>query len=273
MQEFICEERIHITEISDTRYQRCPQSAKKFISLEEIMPEKDLMPLSRETLAEQCAEIIYKNIINMKPGYEPGSRLSIKNLARDLGISETPLKIAFKLLESQGVLMIQPRKGTYVAELSKRDIEELLAVRSGIEGLAVQMAKGKFSESRLHKMETCLRQCEFALAHDDSEMYRENDAQFHRLIVGAANNQRLDRLYVYLTASEQIINVYSPRSKDAKEHSTVEHRSLLMKFRSGDERIILAELQRHWNNSTQRVLEGYRQYLKFTNLNLDLQPE
>lgn len=221
------------------------------------MNNNKLMPLLNETLAQQCADIIYMNIVNMSPGYEPGARLNVLKLAEELGVSETPLKSAIKQLESQGVLTVLPRKGTYVSELSARDVEELLAVRSGIEELAVKISDGRYSEKVLQEMEKCLRRCEFALSQDDSEMYRENDAKFHRLIVAASGNIRLEGLYTYLTASEQIINVYSPRSKNAKEESTKEHWDFRETCKTGELEIILSELRKHWELSRRRVLKGY----------------
>lgn len=214
--------------------------------------------LNNQTLAQQCAEIIFKNIVNMQPGYEPGSRLNAQKIAAELGISETPLKVAFKLLESQGVLTIQPRKGTYVAQLSKRDIEELLAVRAGLEVLAVRLGQGRFREEDLEEMEKCLRDCEQALAENDIQTYREQDERFHRLIVAVGRNNRLKKLYQYLTASEGIINAYSPRTTDSRQESTQEHWELVRIFRSGDMEAMLAALERHWESSQGRALGCYR---------------
>lgn len=214
--------------------------------------------LNNQTLAQQCAEIIYKNIVNMKPGYEPGSRLNAQKIAAELGISETPLKVAFKLLESQGVLTIRPRKGTYVAQLSKRDIEELLAVRAGLELLAVRLGQGRFSEEELREMERCLRDCERALKEGDIQTYREQDERFHRLIVAVGRNNRLKKLYQYLTASEGIINAYSPRTTASRQESTREHWELVETFRSGDVDAMLLALERHWETSRHRALGCYR---------------
>jgi len=215
----------------------------------------------RESLAEQCADIIYQNIINMKPGYEPGSRLSGRSLAQEFGISETPLKLAFKLLENQGVLSVLPRKGTFVSELSEKDVQELLTVRSGMEGLAVTLAEGIFTQEDLLQLEESLAQCELALTTDETERYRDNDEKFHRLIVNIAHNQRLNRLYADLITSEQIIQVYTPRSEEAKRQSTQGHRVLLEQFHTSDVTIILDALQKHWKNSARRVLEGYKKYI------------
>ncbi|MHB1652584.1 MAG: GntR family transcriptional regulator [Desulfitobacteriaceae bacterium] len=236
------------------------------------MVQKSML-LSKETLAQQSADVIYSNIINMKHGYEPGSRLSIKDLSEELGVSETPVKIALKLLESKEVVIIKPRVGTYIAELNQKDVKELTAVLSGLESLAVHLVKGEFSESDLRKMKKCLEQCELALLQNKAELYRENDVKFHRLIVGAAHNRRLDELYTHLMASEQIINVYSPRSKEEKEQSMAEHRLLLEKIQSNDERVLLEELNRHWKNSEARLLSRYDQYLKSNWRNAQVQED
>ncbi|HZK86291.1 MAG TPA: GntR family transcriptional regulator [Desulfosporosinus sp.] len=214
--------------------------------------------LNKQTLAQQSAEIIYRNILNMKPGYEPGSRLGVKEIARELGISETPLKMALKLLESQGVLIVEARKGTYVAKLSKRDIQELMAVRFGMEGLAVQLAQGHFPDDCLVEMEECIKSCHVALEINDEEMFRENDDRFHRLIVDVSHNKRLKRLYTYLRASEQIIDVYVTRKPEARLKLIQEHTCLLEKFRSNDLSIIIVALREHGERGVLRALNGYK---------------
>ena len=194
-----------------------------------------------DTLDQQCTQLLYDNILSMLPGYEPGSRINVKVIAQELGISETPLKTAVKQLESRGILCIMPRKGTYIAKLSKRDIEELITVREGLEELAIRIGNGYFDQEILMAMASCLKQCERALREDDAELYRDNDRQFHFLIVQASHNNRLEKLYLDFCTSEQIINVYRTRSKESRKVSTSEHWLLLEGFRSGDtDRILLS---------------------------------
>jgi DNA-binding GntR family transcriptional regulator len=218
--------------------------------------------LCKETLVEQCVAIIYNNIINVRPGFEPGSCLNIHQLASQFGVSETPLKVACKLLDSKGVLKIKPRKGTYVAELSKRDIEELLEIRIGLELMAIKLGGGYFSPECLAEMEVCLGECETDLSNDNIELYRERDAKFHRLIVMAAGNKRLNRLYADFTTSERFLNVYCPWNRKAIDNSYGEHRQLLVVFRRRDVKECLVELEEHWKNSGKRAMEGYENLRK-----------
>lgn len=223
---------------------------------------KTVSVLNKHTLAQQSADIIYKNILNMKPGYAPGDRLSVKEIAGELGISETPLKMALKILESKGVIQVEARKGTYVAKLSERDIQELMAVRFGMEGLAVQLAQGYFPDDYILKMEECIRLCYVAVETEDEEMFRNNDVGFHRLIVNIAQNKRLERLYSYLLTSEQIINVYCPRSLKPRLQLVQEHTQLIEKFRSNDISIITVALREHGERGVIRAIEGYKLYIK-----------
>lgn len=219
--------------------------------------------LDKKTLAESCAEIIYENIINMKPGYAPGNRLNVFDLAEKMGVSETPLKMAFKLLESKGVLNIKARKGTYIVELTADDIEELLDVRSGLECMAVQLIKGNFPQQILDDMEVCVEKCNEALAIDDVETYREMDEKIHVLIIDSAHNKRLKRLYKDLLASEKIIYLYSPKDKHAREESTNEHKKLLQTFQTRKLSHCITVLQNHWMMSRKRSLSGYLSSAKF----------
>jgi DNA-binding GntR family transcriptional regulator len=219
-----------------------------------------VLPLDVETLTARIAALIRQYIIEMHPGFAPGSRLNPRNLAREFGVSETPMKQALQELATHGLVEIFPRRGTFVGKLSRRDIHELIELRTGLEAMALRIAALKLDEV-LSDMLGCVHLCEEALEGGDSEKYRSNDARFHRLIVQASGNRRLDEVYESLTGSVQILNVYNPRHRAQQLESQAEHRLLVGVFRDGDIDRSVQALAEHWRKSERRLTEAYSPFL------------
>ena len=218
-------------------------------------------PLQVETLTSRIATLVRQNIIDLTPGFTPGSRLNPRELARQLGVSETPFKMALQELATLGLVEILPRRGTFVSKLSRRDVDELITVRAGLEVMALRIANAQFRPEILEQMLESVRECEQALEEGDSEKYRRHDALFHSLIVEAASNRRLKQIYESLTGSVQILNVYNPRHRSQQLTSQQEHRALVALFREGDLTRSETALADHWQRSQERLLAAYSPHL------------
>jgi DNA-binding GntR family transcriptional regulator len=214
-----------------------------------------------ETLRSRIATLIRQNIIEMKPGFEPGSRLNPREMAKQLGVSETPLKLALQELSSLGLVEVLPRRGTYVCRLSQRDVSELLDVRAGLEVMALRLTGGQIPASVISEMLEAISACEQALREGNSEEYRRQDARFHHCIVAASGNRRLKQVYESLTHSVQILNVYNPRYASQQSESQQEHRNLVEVFREGNLARSEAALLQHWEGSKRRMIQAFTPYL------------
>jgi DNA-binding GntR family transcriptional regulator len=219
------------------------------------------MVLDVATLTDRITVLIRRNIIDLAPGYEPGSRLNPREMARQLGVSETPMKMALQELATFGLVEVLPRRGTYVNKLSRKDVAELITVRAGLEAMALRLIDGKFKPQTLGKMTDCVAKCQEALGQGESEKYRHYDAQFHLLIVQASGNRRLLQVYDSLTGSVQILDVYNPRYSSQQMESQREHQMLTDLFSEGDLQGSEQALLDHWARSQQRLLAAYAPYL------------
>ena len=99
------------------------------------------MPLTRIEQRRTTDEV-YQALRNaiVTRVFAPGQRLNIEDLAGNLGVSFTPVRQALQLLAAEGLIVIQPRSGTYVATLSPRDVEETFDIRRALECLAAETA-------------------------------------------------------------------------------------------------------------------------------------
>ena len=84
---------------------------------------------------------------------KPGERLMEIQLADEMGVSRTPVREAIRKLELEGLVVMVPRKGAYVAGVSMKDIHEVYEVRSALEMLAVTLAAERITEEELDALE------------------------------------------------------------------------------------------------------------------------
>lgn len=102
-----------------------------------------------QTLRERILETIRDAIL--KGSLKPGEKVAEPELAERFGISRTPIREAFRQLESEGYLTVIPRKGAVVAALSEKDVDEFYAIKSILEGYAAELAATRLSEKDIEK--------------------------------------------------------------------------------------------------------------------------
>ena len=145
-----------------------------------------------QTLREKILNIIRDAICN--GALKPGEKVLEPELAKQFGISRTPIREAFRQLQSEGYLKVVPRKGVVVAELSRRDIEEFYAIRSILEGYAAKLATPRLTDEDLGKLEALCGELQQLADLADVEGFFEVRGEFHETVVKASENYRLFEL-------------------------------------------------------------------------------
>ena len=120
--------------------------------------------------------------------YSPGSRLNVEQLARDLGISRTPIWEAVRRLEQEGLVKNIPNRGVFLVELTHEAAIELYSVREVLEAMAARLAVQRISDKALDKMERLLQEQEKIVAEEDLVAYSKSDFEFHANIYAACGN-------------------------------------------------------------------------------------
>ena len=187
-----------------------------------------------QTLREKILETIREAIL--KGNLKPGEKVAEPELAERFGISRTPIREAFRQLESEGYLTVIPRKGAVVAALSERDVEEFYAIKSILEGYAAELASNKLTERELGKLEAIndkLRQ--LAVDGDVKSFFRVHD-EFHETFIKAADNSKLFEMIQQLGRKFNRLRMASLSVPGRMEFSVTEHDKLLDAFRKGDGR-------------------------------------
>ena len=121
---------------------------------------------------------------------KPGERLMEIQLANKLGVSRTPIREAIRKLELEGLVLMIPRKGAEVAQITEKNMQDVLEVRKALEELSVQLACERITPEQVEEMKMAAEDFRKVLKSGDVTKIAEADVKFHDIIFAATNNQR-----------------------------------------------------------------------------------
>ena len=112
-------------------------------------------------------------------------------LAEELGVSRTPIREAIRKLELEGFVVMVPRRGTYVANISLKDITQVFEIRSALEELAAGLAAERITEEEIETLERMLVEIGDHMENKNMESVVAADVEFHEVLYRASRNERL----------------------------------------------------------------------------------
>jgi len=157
----------------------------------------------------------------------PGQRLKEEELARELGISRTPVREALLMLQAEGLVDAVPNRGATVRRHEADDLDDLYQLRALLEGHAARRAAAKISEEAIAVLrESCDR---FAALRGDADDLRElvkENLLFHNTILEAAGSARLTQMVRKVIELPLVYKSYIWYSPDQKRISAHYHRQI-----------------------------------------------
>ena len=182
-----------------------------------------------DALSIQVSRILTEAI--MDDVLKGGDKLVEAELQKQFGISRSPLREAFRDLEKKGLVVIVPRKGTYVRRITLKDIEENFPVRAVLEGLAAKEACNRITENDIDEMEDILVELEEAAEKNDMKTYKRLHLLFHEIFIEASGNEVLIDILKTLRMHSMWYRFASKYYKqDFKSHVAI-HREILSLFK------------------------------------------
>lgn len=158
---------------------------------------------------------------------KPGTWVDEQALAEDYGISRTPLREALKVLASEGLVTLKPRRGCYVTEISERDLDEVFKVMAMLEGECARNSAVRASEAELDTLKTIHADLEKAASAQDINAFFEANQAFHHELQRIADNRWLLHVIEDLRKVIKLSRHHSLFSEGRLEQSLAEHRALL----------------------------------------------
>lgn len=144
-------------------------------------------PLYREEIKKSIKKAI------MSGELKPGERIVETRWAKELGVSQSPVREAIRELEMIGLVENIPYQGSFVRKVTKKDMRDSYKVRMYLELLGIQCAVKNVDKDKIKELHSILKEMEVAAEEDNFDLYIKKDVLFHRKIVAIANNSILLR--------------------------------------------------------------------------------
>ena len=189
---------------------------------------------------------------------EPGERLMEIHLARELGVSRTPVREAIRMLELEGLVNMIPRRGAVVAEITPTDMEDVLEVRAALEQLAVRKACSSMTQEQLQDLKNAARVFADCLRKDDLKASAQADVEFHEIISSATGNRRL--IQILNNLREQMYRYRLEQLKDKKTYADLvrEHAEICKALEERSEEKASAAIHVHIDHQKESIMETLR---------------
>ena len=148
-------------------------------------------------------------------------------LAERLGVSRTPVREAMRKLELEGLVVMIPRRGAQVANITEKDLNDVLEVRIALENLSIENACARMTEEQLAELWKAAKDFEATMAEGNLVKLAEADVAFHEVIYKSSDNRRLNQVLNNLR--EQIYRYRVEYLKDENNYPTLmkEHKDIV----------------------------------------------
>lgn len=204
----------------------------------------------REVVREALRDAIIHGVL------APGERLMEFQLAEQLGVSRTPVREAIRRLELEGFVVMVPRRGTYVADLSMKDINNVFEVRMALDVLAAGLAAERITDEELEKMERMLVEISEYIKTNNMDKIVEIDSNFHDVLYQASRNDRLAGIIANLREQLTRFRTISMSYPGRLINTLEEHRCLVEAIAQRDMELAQAAAREHLENAEQVLLQA-----------------
>ncbi|MDO8788350.1 MAG: GntR family transcriptional regulator [Sulfuritalea sp.] len=199
--------------------------------------------LAAPALYEQVAERLRTRIFAHE--LPQGGWIDEQALAVEYGISRTPLREALKVLASEGLVVLKPRRGCYVTELSEQDIDEVFPVMALLEGRVAEEAARRATSADFARLTTIHAELEKHAAANNADRFFEANQRFHAALQEIAGNRYLAQLIDDARKVIKLTRRDSLRLEGRLKQSLAEHRTILEALRLKDPALAGQRMHEH----------------------------
>ena len=209
-----------------------------------MMKDEEYLPLRDVVFNTLRQEILTGKL-------KPGERLMEIHLANKLGVSRTPIR----KLELEGLVIMIPRRGAEVAQITLKSLQDVMEVRRALDVLAIELACERMGQAELDSIYQACENFKSAVRNGDTRLLAEADVAFHDKIVLSTGNTRLIQLVSNL--SEQMYRYRFEYLKDASSHGILqqEHLEMYHSILKKDKITAADVVRKHINNQEEAIIK------------------
>lgn len=187
------------------------------------------------SLRGRVFQSIRENILNGV--YKENEELRENTIAKELGVSRTPVREALRQLELEGLVKIVPNKGACVTGITEKDVKDIYATRSMLEGLCARWATEHITDEQIAEMEEVILLSEFHLnraSKEQPQQVTELDGKFHEVLYRASNSRMLRHVLSDFHKYVRLARKASVTNHMRAEQSIEEHKAILDAIKNKD---------------------------------------
>ena len=189
---------------------------------------------------------------------KPGERLMEIQLANKLGVSRTPIREAIRKLELEGLVLMIPRKGAEVADITEKSLMDVLEVRRALEELSVQLTCDRITKEEINELGQAAEGFKNTLKSKDVTEIAEADVRFHDVIYTATKNQKLIQLLNNLREQMYRYRVEYLKNEDVYPKLLREHEEIIEHITKKDKEKASRIVCKHIDNQVNAVMDVIR---------------
>jgi DNA-binding GntR family transcriptional regulator len=212
--------------------------------------------INQKSLAEHIVEDLEQKIIGGT--LKPGQRLIEETLCKTFGVSRSPLREAFQIMESRGFVVREPRKGISVAKSTPQEAAHIYRIRACLDGLATSLTVQSHTPEFLKELKRMHGQMIRAAERGNETSYQQINEKFHETIISACGNERLIQLIRNFDKQTIRYRRAVMRGQGWMAKSTKFHTAIIASFEAGD----AEAAERIRRNSILGQIEGFSNIFK-----------
>jgi GntR family transcriptional regulator, rspAB operon transcriptional repressor len=210
---------------------------------------------------ESITDGVYRALRNLivSRRISPGQKLTTEEMATRLGVSRSPVQQAFVRLATEGLVVIAPRRGTFVADLSVNDIAETMDVRRALEVLACETAIQRVTPADIEALGRLAEEIESTALQngdpqEDESRHSASNLVFHQTIVDLSANRVLIAAYQRLNAHMKMARAHFDSWHERIEQERQEHDAIVAALSAKDLPRLQQAVENHIRRSTASLL-------------------
>lgn len=189
---------------------------------------------------------------------KPGERLMEVQLAEKMGVSRTPVREAIRKLELEGLVTMTPRKGVHVAELSMKDIIDVLEIRASLDGLATALSALRITDEEIKELRHIYNQFISYMEKDNLQGTIKKDVEFHEVIYKSSRNDKLIQIINNLKEHVQRFRIIYLKDYSSPKDIIKEHQEILDAISKRDPEAARLIAERHIHNQQETIIKSMK---------------
>jgi len=220
------------------------------MNISQLKIKSDL--LHSKLMSEKIADVLRKNMIS--GNIKSGEKLNESQLSDALNISRPPIREAFRILATEGLITLVPRKGAFVSGLSIREVKEIYEMKSMMESFATRLAIPLINEEEISEIDSILNLMEERIKENNFKEIQTLNIEFHRKIIEMSKNQKLIYFYESIILPIRRYQRLGLSAPSSWEISLSEHRKIVKAIRSKNIELAERLTREHTMTATLRVI-------------------